>query len=82
MTHKVELFEGIVARDTPHGKIVLHVPLIRWRGQFRNANTGILEPWLRKVETMAGARAVLFTDAVARTVAKLERLERESRESA
>lgn len=73
-----DLYEGTVTRDTPHGPIVLHVPLISWKGQWRNANSGHLEPWVKTVSKMAGARAVMFDATVRATLKRLEQRERET----
>ena len=72
-----DLYEAICSKDTPAGRISLHVPVIKVSGLYFNANTGALEPWVKRVEPMAGARKEMFAAVAAQSEAKVRaRLER------
>lgn len=64
MSGTPELFESVCVR----GAMRLHVPLIRYRGRWYNANTGCLEPWVISADRMAANRAVAFEAIAARTM--------------
>lgn len=65
------LYEAICAKDTPAGRISLHVPVIKVHGCYFNANTGALEPWVKSAKPMAGARRRLFADVAKASEAKV-----------
>lgn len=72
-----DIYEAICSKDTPAGRISLHVPVIKLHGCYFNANTGALEPWVQKAEPMAGARLKMFAAVAAQSEAKVRaRLER------
>lgn len=74
-----DLYEAICTKDTPAGRISLHVPVIKLHGCYFNANTGNLEPWVKSAEPMADARRMMFevvaqqAEAEAKVRARLER---------
>ncbi len=52
------LYESICTVDRFPGCI--HVPVIRYGDKWLNAITGRVEPWVKSVEPMASARAMMF----------------------
>ena len=63
----VELYEAVCSR----GDMRMHVPVIRHRGQWFNANTGAIETWVYSAEPMAGDRARAFLAIAEKTLEKL-----------
>lgn len=66
------LYEAICSRDTPTGRICLHVPVLRIAGAWYNANTGAREPWVKSAEPMVGDRLRMFEFVGAATAKKIE----------
>lgn len=49
----------------------MHVPLIRYGDKWLNAVTGNVEPWVKSVEPMASARALMFEFQAAAIIKRL-----------
>lgn len=71
MTTCPDLYEAICIKDTPAGRISLHVPVIKLYGLLFNANTGLLEPWVKSTEPMVGTRRKGFEAVAERTAEKV-----------
>ena len=65
------IYEAICTKDTPAGRISLHVPVIKVAGCYFNANTGLLEPWVKSATPMAGARRKMFETVAKESEAKV-----------